>query len=119
MTNRMNVKNPFDLGPSDIYDAALADPRIDSFIAVPAAPEIVMQKYAELDAGVGSMLGDPREWRRLAPDKPILMFTLGGVSRCKHVRKAHGADLSLVSPPANAARTLAASRRCDRFRTGI
>jgi acyl-CoA synthetase (NDP forming) len=118
----MNVKNPLDLGPSGIYDAAikavLADPRIDGIIAVPLIPEIVMQTYTELGVDIGAMFGDPQEWRRLAPGKPILMFTVGGASWCEHVRKVYGADISLVSSPENAARALAASCRYGRFRAG-
>jgi len=114
----MNVKNPLDVGPSGIYAAAMksaiTDPQIDGIIAVPVIPEMVMHKFA---IDIRSIIGDPEELRRLAPDKPIVFFTLGGPQWLEAIRKMYGKTFPLVSSLENAARALSASLRYGQFRT--
>jgi acetate---CoA ligase (ADP-forming) len=116
----MNVRNPLDVGPSGLYAAALkaaiSDPQIDGIIAVPVIPEVVMNKYMGMGFEIQKMYGDPEEIRRLAPGKPVLMFTVGGPSWLDAVYKTYGPTLSLVSSPETAARSLAAMYRYNRFR---
>ena len=117
----MNVKNPLDVGPSGIYaaamKAAIADPQIDGIIAVPVLPEMFVHKFAGLGMDIRSLYGDPEEWRRLAPEKPLLMFTVGGPFWLESIRKTYGSAISLVSSPEIAARALAASCRYNLFRS--
>ncbi|HOG07800.1 MAG TPA: CoA-binding protein [Syntrophales bacterium] len=116
----MNVKNPLDVGPSGIFAAAMkavaADPRIDGIIAVPVFPEEILRRFAAMGIDTRSMNGDPREWRNLAPDKPFLMFTVGGPSWLESIRKTYGPAVSLVGSPEIAARSLAALYRYSSFR---
>ena len=116
----MNVKNPLDAGPSGLYAAALkaavADPRIDGVIAVPVLPEMVMHKYAGHGFDILSRYGDPDELRRLAPGKPIVMFTVGGPMWLESIHNIYGSTISLVSSPETAARALSASYRYHQFR---
>lgn len=116
----MNVKNPLDVGPSGIYAAAMkaavTDPQIDGVIAVPILPEVFVHKFAQLGMDIQSMYGNPEEWRRLAPDKPVLMFTVGGPSWLESIHKTYGPVISQVSSPEIAARSLAASYRYRLFR---
>jgi len=118
----MNVKNPLDVGPSGIYAAAMKaavqDPQIDAIIAVPVLPEMFIHKFASLGLDIRSLYGDPEEWRRLAPDKPLLMFTLGGPLWVESIHKTYGNVISLVSSPEIAARALAASYHYNILRTG-
>jgi acetate---CoA ligase (ADP-forming) len=116
----MNVKNPLDVGPSGIYaaavKAAVADPQIDGIIAVPVLPEMVMHKYAEVGIDVRSRYGDPEELRRIAPNKPIVLFTVGGPSWLESIHRIYGPIFSQVSSPETAARSLAALHRYRLFR---
>lgn len=117
----MNVKNPLDVGPSGTYAACLkaaaADPQIDGVIAVPILPEVVMRHTMEMGMEIRSMYGDPEELRRLAPNKPIVFFTLGGPGWIEAVRETYGPTFSLVSSLENAARALSASYQFGQLRT--
>lgn len=115
----MNVKNPLDVGPSGIYaaaaKAALMDPQIDGIIAVPVLPEMVLRNRIGGGVDVRSMYGDPEEFRRIAPNKPILMFTVGGAFWLEAIHKIYGSTVSLVSSPEIAARSMNALYRYRRF----
>ena len=119
----VNVKNPFDVGPSGIYPAAvqavLRDPQIDGIIAIPVIPEMVIRKLVEGGIDIPSMYGDPAEFRRLAPGKPILLFTVGGEFWLDAIRKTYGPVFSQVSSPESAARSLAALYRYRLFRDAV
>ena len=117
----MNVKNPLDVGPSGIFaaaaKAALADPRIDGMISVPVLPEMVMRNRTEAGMDViRTMYGDPEEFRRIAPGKPVVIFSVGGAFWLEAIHQTYGPTLSVVSSPEIAARSLAALYRYGLFR---
>jgi acetyltransferase len=109
----MNVKNPLDVGPSGTFASALkavlADPLIDGVIAVPILPEVIMHQITKMCIDIRTMYGDPDELRRLAPNKPIVLFTLGGPQWLEAIKKTYSPIFSLVSSLENAARALSAS----------
>jgi acyl-CoA synthetase (NDP forming) len=109
----MNVKNPLDVGPSGTFASALkavvTDPQIDGVIAIPILPEVIMSHITESGIDIRSMYGDPEELRILSPNKPIVLYTLGGPQWIETIHKTYGQTFSLVSSLENAARALSAS----------
>lgn len=118
----MNVKNPLDVGPSGTYPAAvkaaLADPRIDGIIATPVIPNTIMKRLVDMGVNPRDMYGDPEELRKIAPRKPVLLYTVGGSFWLDLIRRTYGPTLSLVSSPETAARSLAALYRYGLHRMG-
>lgn len=116
----MNVKNPLDVGPAGIFasalKAAMTDPKIDGVIAVPVFPERKIREYESMGIDLRSIYGDPEELRNLAPNKPLVLFTLGGTHWLEAMRKTYGQTFSLVSSLESAAQALSASLRHSRYK---
>ena len=115
----MNVKNPLDVGPSGLFapaaKAVLRDGGIDGIITCPVIPNTVVQELVEAGADLRIMYGDPEEYRRIAPDKPFLIYTVGGAFWLSLVQKVYGDILTIVSSPEIAARAVSALYRRSQF----
>lgn len=117
----MNVKNPLDVGPSGLFgiafEAALRDPEVNGVIATPVVPGVVIKSFVEGGLDPSIIYGQVEQIRKVAPEKPVLIYTVGSDFWVRLAKDLFGPHLTMVSSPETAAKALWALYRYHRFRT--
>ncbi len=108
----MNVKNPLDVGPSGLYQKALAamfeDPAIDMVLAVAIIPFAAVRQFKPLGLTPQVWFGDLPALRALAPEKPFALCVVGHSEFIADMASLAGPMTPLFTSPEPAARALAA-----------
>ncbi len=108
----MNVKNPLDTGPSQLYGAsvaaALQDPNFDMVMAITIIPYAVVQEFKANGIPPEVWFGDMKKLRESAPDKPFVICSMGNSRFVKEIREIAGPSTPVIFSPNLAAKSLAA-----------
>jgi len=116
----MNVKNPLDVGPSGLFgvalEAALRDKQVSGVIAIPVIPGTIIKSIVDAGIDPAFMFGEAEKIRKAAPEKPVLIYTVGSNFWVQLVKDMFGPHLTMVSSPEVAAKALWALYRYNRFR---
>jgi acyl-CoA synthetase (NDP forming) len=111
----MNVKNPLDVGPSGQYHLALTamkeDPGVDMIISIVVIPFAVFREFMALGVSMKDFLGDTASLRDLAPEKPLIICSIGDKGFIESMDEAIGPQVPVLTSPESAARSLAALYR--------
>jgi len=110
----LNVKNPLDVGPSGIFkqavETAFADPDADALMFIPVVPFAAVSLWRELGFNAMNYLGDWKEFRKKAPNKPAIAILLGFKDWLQDVQNMCGDQIACVISVDAAAKALAALR---------
>lgn len=117
----MNIRNPLDIGPSGLFEPALAavarDPTIDMILAIFTIPYAVLLTLKGMGVEVRQRLGELSALRTLAPDKPLVVCVVGHDEFVALVSaEAAGSNIPVLTSPEMAAEALAALWRYRRWR---
>jgi len=116
----MNVRNPLDVGPSGLFgvalEAALKDTSVHGVIAIPVIPGTIIKAVVEGGIDPSILYGEAEKIRKAAPEKPVLLYTVGSEYWMRLVRDMFGPHVTIVSAPETAAKALWALYRYHRFR---
>ena len=108
----MNVRNPLDVGPSGQFlpamTAMLEDPNIDMVLSIAVMPFAVFRELLERGISVKNWLGAAPELRELAPQKPLVLCSLGDQGFVSDLDEAIGPDVPVLTSPERSACALAA-----------
>jgi len=108
----MNVKNPLDVGPSGLYQKAVAamlqDPAVDMVLAVAIIPFAVVRQFKPFGLTPKTWFGDLASIRALAPHKPFALCAVGHSEFIADMASLSGPSIPLFTSPEPAARALAA-----------
>jgi acetyltransferase len=107
----MNVKNPLDIGPSEIYSRLLpmllADPGIDMVLAIMVIPYVAVRHFKSAGMTAMDWFGDIASIRERYPDKPLLSVVVGHPAYVKDIISLCGRSIPVFTSPESAARALA------------
>ena len=116
----MNVRNPLDVGPSGLFgvalEAALKDKSVHGVIAIPVIPGTIIKAIVEGGIDPSILYGEAEKIRKAAPEKPVLLYTVGSEYWMSLVKDMFGPHLTIVSAPETAAKALWALYRYHTFR---
>jgi acyl-CoA synthetase (NDP forming) len=111
----MNVRNPLDVGPSGQYLPAMAalmeDPGIDMVLSIAVIPYATFREFMALGVSVKDFLGSSSSLRELAPEKPLILCSIGDREFVEDLDEAVGPMVPVLTSPESAARALAALYR--------
>jgi len=111
----MNVRNPLDVGPSGAFipaiTALLEDPNVDMVLSIAVMPFAVFREFKERGVSVRDFLGIASGLRERAPDKPLVLCSLGDEGFVRDLDEGVGPDVPVLASPERAARALAALYR--------
>jgi len=116
----MNVRNPLDVGPSGAFipamSAMLDDPNIDMVLSIAVMPFAVFREFMARGVSVKDFLGSTSGLRDQAPDKPIILCSIGDRGFIQDLDEAVGPRVPVLTSPETAARALAALYRYKTMR---
>jgi acyl-CoA synthetase (NDP forming) len=108
----MNVKNPLDVGPSNLFAKALTammeDPEIDMVLAINIFPFAVFRELKRRGYPASVWFGDIPSIRDIAPGKPLVVSAVGNSEFVADMRELCGAGVPVFGAPEPAASALAA-----------
>jgi acyl-CoA synthetase (NDP forming) len=107
----MNVKNPLDIGPSEIYGKLLpmllADPKIDMVLAIMVIPYVAVKYFKSAGMTAKDWFGDIASIREPYPDKPLLSVVVGHPAYVDDITSLCGRSVPVFTSPELAAEALA------------
>jgi acyl-CoA synthetase (NDP forming) len=107
----MNVKNPLDIGPSEIYGKLLpmllADPKIDMVLAIMVIPYVAVKYFKSAGMTAKDWFGDIASIREPYPDKPLLSVVVGHPAYVDDITSLCGRSVPVFASPELAAEALA------------
>ncbi len=116
----MNVRNPLDVGPSGAYLAAMKalmeDPGIDMVLSIMVMPYAVFREFQARGVSVRDFLGSASNLRALAPEKPLVVCSLGDRGFLEELDSSLGPEIPVITSPERAARALGALYAYRSFR---
>ncbi len=108
----MNVKNPLDVGPSGMYDTALAammtDPNIDMVLAITIIPYSVIKMLRPQGITVSDLFGDMKKIKALAPQKPFALIAVGNSEFVNQMQEQAGEKTPVFTSPEHAVKAFSA-----------
>lgn len=115
----MNIKNPLDVGPSGLFlpamTALLKDPEIDMLLVISVIPFAVFREFMALGLPASAFVGDA-SLRELAPQKPLVICSIGDAAFVRGLDEATGPDIPVLASPEISARALAALYEYGKYR---
>ena len=107
----MNVKNPLDIGPSEVYSKLLpmllADPEIDMVLAIMVIPYVAVRHFKSAGKTARDWFGDIALIRERYPDKPLLGVVVGHPVYVEDITSLCSRSIPVFTSPESAARALA------------
>lgn len=107
----MNVRNPLDIGPSEIYGKLLpmllADPGIDMVLAIMVIPYVAVRHFKIVGITAKDWFGDIASIRERYPDKPLLGVVVGHTAFVDDITSLCGRSIPIFTSPELAAQALA------------
>jgi acyl-CoA synthetase (NDP forming) len=108
----MNVRNPLDLGPSQIFHRLLpmllADSGIDMVLAIMVIPYAAIRSLKSAGITVRNLFGDIVTVRERHPEKPLVGVVVGHPGFIKDMASLCGPSIPIFNSPEPAAKALAA-----------
>ncbi|MEJ5187254.1 MAG: CoA-binding protein [Candidatus Geothermincolales bacterium] len=118
----MNVRNPLDVGPSGRFHQALClmmeEEGMDMVLGIYVVPYAIAGELKAAGLGWELLVGRPVEAREKAPDKPLVLCSLGKEEFVRDLQGLAGDTIPVLSSPERAARALAALHKYTQFRRG-
>lgn len=118
----MNVKNPLDVGPSNLFgeaiEAMLEDPAIDMVLPILIIPITVLEMFRKQGITIEKWFGDIKAIRARAPRKPLVICAMGNSQFVSEMRSFLGTDVPVITSPEPAAKALGAYWEYHRIKTG-
>lgn len=116
----MNVRNPLDVGPSGAFipamTALLEDPMVDMVLSIAVMPFAVFREFMARGISVKDFLGNTPGLRDVAPQKPLILCSIGDRGFIQDLDEATGPHVPVLTSPETAARALAAIYRYKTMR---
>ena len=108
----LNVRNPFDTGPTAAFQgglrALLEDPQVDMVLGIIVLPYAVLKEVAPLGITPAVWFGDIAAIREEYPEKPLAVCVVGNAAFVDDIRRVCGPRVPVFLSPEAAARALAA-----------
>ncbi len=108
----MNVRNPLDVGPSNLFSTALsammADPGVDLIIAIAVMPYAVAHEFEKRGVGPDMWIGNIKKLSEQFSKKPLMMVAVGHSNWVKMIREIAGDKVPVITSPEAAVRAAAA-----------
>lgn len=116
----MNVRNPLDVGPSGAFIPAITalveDPGIDMVLSIAVMPYAVFHEFKERGVSVRDFLGIASGIRDKAPEKPLVLCSIGDEGFVRDLDEAVGPEVPVLTSPERAVRVMAALWRYGKTR---
>ncbi len=107
----INVRNPFDTGPTAIFSAGLKalleDPDVDMVLGITVIPYAIVKAFAPMGITPEVWFGDIAAIREECPDKPLAICAVGNDGFVAEIRRICGPRVPVFVSPEPAARALA------------
>ena len=119
----MNVKNPLDVGPSEMFgkafEAVIGYGGVDMVLFFPVIPYSVIRTFSAIGLNAESWLGPLGEMSSKYPSKPVVAGIVGHREWTEQLREVCGERVSMIDYPENAAHAIAALAKYARYKKSV
>ena len=108
----INLKNPLDVGPSQLFPLALeaifSDPNPDGYVLIPVIPFAAIEPWRMIGFKMKDFFGEIKQMRQKVKDKPVIVVLIGYRELEQELKELCGDLIVTVPGPETAGRILAA-----------